>query len=220
MFLLFKLVLEIFFPTKCVACSRFGELVCDRCFSGIRVESTSDNQQVKFINTLYVAANLKQEVLQKSIYYYKYHGIKRISDYLNVLLEKYFENLQNNFFELYDYDGVACVPLSKRRYGMRGFNQSEILAHFIANYLDVDFLGNLLNRKHSNKNQVDLDHEDRLLNVADKIFFSEKYSVKNKTILLIDDIVTTGSTLSECAKVLKKHGAKRVDALVLAKNKY
>lgn len=217
MFLLYKLLLEIIWPTKCVSCGKSGKLVCDKCFLKIKIEKKASDQKINFIKSLYVATDLDQVVLQRCIYYYKYHGVREVGIYLNEVFGQYLNNLQDNFFDLSCYDGVVCVPLSKRRYRYRGFNQSEILAKYVSHYLEIDFLPNILKRKYSNKNQVDLDPARRLLNVKDKISFSDDYSLKDKTILLIDDIVTTGSTLAECARVLKKHGAKRVDGLVLAK---
>lgn len=104
------------------------------------------------------------------------------------------------------FDGVTFVPISLRRELKRGYNQSEIMAAEIARALNVPLLPNALKKIKDNKKQSSLTAAQRAVNVKG-VYTVGKDSVVDKTILLIDDIYTTGATINECASVLKKSGA-------------
>jgi len=123
-------------------------------------------------------------------------------------------------------DLIIPVPLHDRRLRWRGFNQSLL----IANYLSQELITNLeietsdkiiLRSKHTRPQMTIRNRRERIQNVANVFVFNETEEninlIKNKTILLVDDITTTGSTLFECAKVLKQNGAKKVYGIVLAR---
>ncbi len=113
---------------------------------------------------------------------------------------------------------ITPVPLHRNRIWARGFNQADILAREIAKLLGVNF-ANLLIRSKNTKPQFGLSRNLRRQNVDGIFRFNLKKTaiIKNKTIVLIDDVIATGSTLKECAKVLKNNGAKEIWALVLAR---
>ena len=102
------------------------------------------------------------------------------------------------------------MPLSQKRLQKRGFNQAEKLAH----YLKYPVL-TCLKRTRETKPQFDLNFSQRKENVKDA--FALKYKISPENYCLIDDVATTGSTLSECAKVLKQNGAKKVYAICIAR---
>ena len=109
---------------------------------------------------------------------------------------------------------VIPVPLHQRRLNWRGFNQSVLLAEPLSRMLNIPVEKNLITRTRFTKPQTDLKREERAINIANaftvnKNAFSGKY-------LLVDDVVTTGSTLNEIAKLLKQNGAQEVWALTLA----
>jgi ComF family protein len=113
--------------------------------------------------------------------------------------------------------------LYKKRELWRGFNQSKILAQEIANHFTLPTVDDLLIRHRPTALQAEIkNHEDRKKNILNAFSLSKKYSkknelLKNKTIILIDDVCTTSSTLSECARVLKKLKPKEIFGLVLAR---
>jgi ComF family protein len=109
------------------------------------------------------------------------------------------------------------VPLHPRRLRARGFNQSLLLARCVASRTgaDLDFLS--LRRTRFTKPQTELRSEERKRNVRKAFEVVKPEAVKGRTILLVDDVATTGSTLSECAKALKRAGANSVLCLVLAR---
>ena len=121
-------------------------------------------------------------------------------------------------FELSDYNYLIPVPLHKSRYAERGFNQSEILARELGHLFDILIhLDNLVRVKNT-KPQFNIEtREEKLTNVQDALKVLEPEKNEWKNILWVDDIFTTGATVSEIAKVLINSGAKRVDVLTLAR---
>jgi len=112
---------------------------------------------------------------------------------------------------------VMPVPLHPRRLRERGFNQSLLLARHVASRLgaDIDYLS--LQRTRSTRPQTQLTSDERRKNVRRAFSVAEKKELKRRSVLLIDDVATTGSTLNECARALKKAGVKEVYCLVLAR---
>jgi ComF family protein len=107
------------------------------------------------------------------------------------------------------------VPLHKKRKKWRGFNQSEMLARELQHYLSLQ-IDDRLKRIHYKKPQMELNREQRISNIQDA-FLYDATGDPHKSVLLIDDVVTTGSTLNECAKILKQAGFKTVYALALTR---
>jgi ComF family protein len=111
---------------------------------------------------------------------------------------------------------IAPVPLHRRRLRERGFNQSLELAKPLAAVLDAKLAPGALERSSFTTPQVKLKAAERKHNVKGA-FAAHGPSVKGRSVLLVDDIMTTGGTLVECAKILRRAGAARVDVLVLAR---
>jgi len=111
---------------------------------------------------------------------------------------------------------VLPIPLHPRRQRHRGYNQSELLARHFCSKLDLAYDARVLKRVRHTKPQVDLAPADRLTNVADA-FWADAEKVASKAVLLIDDVCTTGSTLSEAARALLNAGAAEVTAYCLAR---
>jgi len=112
---------------------------------------------------------------------------------------------------------IMPVPLHPRRLRARGFNQSLLLAKCVAREIgaELDFLS--LRRTRFTKPQTELSSEERKKNVRKAFEVLKPEVVKGRTIVLVDDVATTGSTLNECAKALKRVGADGVLCLVLAR---
>ncbi len=149
----------------------------------------------------------------------KYYLVQDIYSVLGKVLAKYIETdfpfLKNSFTQI-------PIPLHWTRRNWRGFNQSEILCQEIQNQLSIPFQ-NLLVRSKITKTQKDLKREARKANV-EKVFAlnpaikETEFSIKDKSFVLVDDVVTTGFTILEAAKILKQNGAKTVWCLAVAKD--
>ena len=121
-------------------------------------------------------------------------------------------------FDVAAIDAVVAIPTTLSHRINRGYNQSALLAESLAKRLDRCFLGRAVARTGHPKRQSSLSEEERAENVKGTFVVREPSLVRGRTILLVDDIMTTGSTLSECAKTLKAAGAWRVWSVTLARS--
>ena len=117
----------------------------------------------------------------------------------------------------YNFDMVTFVPMDAKKKKERGFNQTELLAKFLADFMQID-VKNVLQKRDNVLAQHTLSMQDRKKNVKDAFSIMADADVKDKNILLIDDIVTTGSTLISCCKVLRDAGAQRVVCATVCKS--
>ena len=209
-------ITNLFYPRNCIFCNKKGVNVCDECFKtklkkydqvchvcshkvykhGIFVHSDCQKQtKLDGIFSCYRYNKFAKQIL-KLIKYDGYYNL--IKDLAGSVLEK-FSNLPIG------YDLLAPIPIHKERFEKRGFNQAELIAKALTwNYK------NILIRDKNTKPQAELDKEQRLCNVENAFSLNPGANVRGKTILLIDDVFTTGATLENCAEVLKMNGAKRV----------
>ncbi|MDD2916657.1 MAG: phosphoribosyltransferase family protein [Candidatus Gracilibacteria bacterium] len=155
------------------------------------------------------------DVFKAELEAYKYYSKKHKKE---VLLPKILECFEFFCLENTDRDAiVATIPLHIFSYLKRGYNHSELLAKGVAKVEGNIFLP-LLRKSRMTKHQAQLSRSARLKNVRNSFSFRTKYAhdIQGKDIILVDDVISTGSTVNECAKLLKKHGAKRVFGLFLA----
>jgi ComF family protein len=156
---------------------------------------------------------LYEGVVKELIHTFKYNG----RDYLGATLSK----LMLEFIEDYNIpvdllDLIIPIPLHKTRLREREFNQAQILSSYIARKFNKKLILNNLRRIRYTKTQTELETDQRLLNVKDSFAITKKEEIKDKNILLVDDVLTTGATSSEAAYALKNSGANVVFVLTLA----
>ncbi len=135
-------------------------------------------------------------------------------------LEDVSKIILTNYHHQFNFDFLVPVPLSKKRERERGFNQAKILATKLQKVLPHSYLADILSRPRNTLPQFSLTREKRLKNVQDAFALKEnviREKMKNQTFCLVDDVTTTGATLFECAKVLKKSGANKVFAITIAR---
>jgi competence protein ComFC len=149
--------------------------------------------------------------LRKLIHLFKYSGMKPLATRLAGLLCRALPDEGDERF-----DAVVPMPLHWRRRWKRGFNQSEILARLVAKQHQLPAI-NAVKRVRATAVQAGLTNAKRRKNVAGAFRVSRKSQVAGKRILLIDDVMTTGSTAAACASALKRAGASSVTLLTLAR---
>lgn len=154
------------------------------------------------------------EPINKCIRNLKYNNFKAAG---NFLAEEIADVIERDFSDE-NPDFVTCIPLSKSRKREKIFNHGEIIAKDISKVFDIAFAPDLLIKTKNTKSQVTLSADERKTNLKNAFRVNRKYNIKDKTILICDDVMTTGSTLEECSKTLKKAGAKRVICSVAALN--
>ena len=152
--------------------------------------------------------------IRKIIIDYKFNEKSYIYvTFVNFLLKnkKIFENIKN-------YDTIIPVPISKKRQKERGYNQSLLIARKIAEKTNLELMNNCLIKTKNIIEQSKLNKEDRLQNIYGVYELTNRQLIENKKILLIDDIYTTGSTVNECSRILRKANPEKIGILVLAKD--
>lgn len=157
-------------------------------------------------------------IVKKLIYNFKYKPY--LSDLKNTLVELFYESIiqQEIFQKANEFSPILVpIPLHKNRLRKRGYNHSQLLAEGLSKKLNLKAI-EILKRKKETKSQFGLDLKKRKENIKDAFILNAKYIIHNTNILLVDDILTTGSTLLEAAKTLKKSGARRVWGLTLARD--
>jgi competence protein ComFC len=158
-------------------------------------------------------------VVKKLVYKFKYNP--NLTDLKTTLTDLFYEGLiqKEAFYKVNTKDSILVpIPLFKGKFRIRGYNQSEILANSLAKKLDLKVL-NILERVRDTKTQVGLKKEERETNIKGAFVIKREFIEKVKTakqVFLIDDVVTSGATLKEAAKVLKKAGVGKVYCITLA----
>lgn len=221
--------LNVLSPKHCFVCDKFInyetniDFVCDECyykfplapspeiiFNKLTENFPPDDLAISSAIALFRVAHNSDYM--KIIHSIKYYGFRKVGYQLGNELGKLIKNQIN-----IGYDFIVSVPIHSARLRERGFNQSEIIARGIAKILGVSVDTKLIKRFRYTKTQTLLSGEERKTNVQN-VFkgYNEKTKLNNETILLIDDVLTTGSTINECAKTLLNIGARRVDVATLA----
>jgi len=159
-------------------------------------------------------------VVTKAIKKLKYKFVKDLAEELVELFLSFCgeEKLFSDFCRLPNVTLVP-IPLHPQRLRWRGFNQAELLGELIAKNLGIKFVPDLLLRVKNTKPQVELDKDQRQVNIhgAFKKNPNSQFAIRNSLILIFDDVWTTGATLKEAGKVLKRNGAKKAWGLTIAR---
>lgn len=208
--------LDIFFPSFCVTCKKEGSFLCENCKKKIEIFKTPSHlPQKSKLEIFYCATEYRQDEIGKLIYNFKYRFIKEIRKELGEIL---IEHLEKSGFKKNDNQILIPVPLHKKRLKWRGFNQSEILAKEISSHFDIPVITNTLFReKYTEPQTLKQDRKERIKNIKNAFLCKNTEIIKNKEIILVDDVLTTGSTLKECAKTLSRNGMEKIIAIVIAK---
>jgi ComF family protein len=160
------------------------------------------------------AYGLYEGKLGELIKKFKFKGVRG----LHGVLASFLHQIYQEFFGKEGFDFLEFVPLSRRRLLERGFNQSELLARSLSLRTAIPLSGALVKvRETPDQARVD-NYEERQGNVKDAFAVKDRGVMRDKSILLIDDVYTTGATANECAAALKRGGAYRVCVLTLARS--
>jgi competence protein ComFC len=154
-----------------------------------------------------VAYGLYEGALAEAVHQLKFHGLRRLAGPIGRLMLD---------LDIPQTDGIVPVPLSIKGLRERGFNQSLLIAKFISRRIKVPLLMDLLFKKRETRPQIGLSAKQRMLNL--KNVFGVREEIKGLRLLLVDDVMTTGATVTECSKQLIKAGAKEVFVLALARS--
>jgi len=232
-----KIFLEILFPPVCLSCQKHiieqENYLCHLCATKIVINKTlicsvcrarlPDNRKTCHKKSLYIlaaAAFYNDETIKNLIWRLKYRNEKAaVAPLAKILIEHLkLTGLISEIGPLKPKNTILVpIPLHPARERQRGFNQSFLLAEKLAKNFNLN-LTNSLSREKNTKPQAEIeDFKKRQENVIDCFSVKNIDEIKGKNILLVDDVSTSGSTLNEAAKVLKKAGAKKIIGLVAAR---
>ncbi len=205
--------LDLLFPTKCLGCKKeIKSYLCNECIESIPLELS--DIPTPHLEHLYAVVNFDHPLLSRCIKELKYRFVKDLAKPLSSIVIK---SIEQNDLHL-SSPIVIPVPLSHKRFNWRGFNQAELIARHLAEHFGWEIDTNVISRMKTSKPQADIENkEEREMNIKDNFVPAPGIDVSNKDFILIDDVVTTGSTINECAKILKQSGAKSVIGLTIAK---
>lgn len=230
-----KNFLNLLFPFECTICKTKDteQHVCNNCWNEINF--IDENSCYICSNPVFISSNEKlicAECLKNKPHYtqakalmkydarskkiiknFKYFDQLHLLNYLSNLLVSRAKNLIN------ECHFIIPVPMHKFKFIRRGYNQASLLAGAIAISCNKPYIANLLIKNKNTKAQSFLNKKERQKNIKNSIILNKKYLplIKNKKILLVDDVITTGATINECSKTLKLGSPEQVYVLSLAK---
>jgi len=213
---LINFFLDLIFPIDCLGCRRPEVWLCPSCWAKIKIHQPQDTKPPAVypdLDSVWIAADYQQPLLQNLIHCFKYNFVRALSAPLSQLLIDFFQRQRPSDL---NFDLVIPVPLARKRLIWRSFNQAALLAEKVSETFGWRWSQKIVIRQRYTKPQVGLSRQQRQKNIEGVFKVITTSAVKDQRILLIDDVLTTGSTLSELAQTLKNAGAANVQALVIA----
>ncbi|PIZ94595.1 MAG: hypothetical protein COX81_03090 [Candidatus Magasanikbacteria bacterium CG_4_10_14_0_2_um_filter_37_12] len=227
----FKTVKDYIFPVFCLGCKREGEWVCEKCFGSIdfsgqffcpvcHQEEKEGMVCTKCVGRSFISKHVaiakyqENELIGHIIHTLKYQYAEDILPMWKKIIETFFDQHKHLFS---DFDLIVPVPLHKKRWAKRGFNQAEFIANFVGENTGLKVLSYVLIRRVNTSHQAKLSREERLTNLVSAFFIKDPANIIGKKIVLVDDVFTTGSTIQECAKSLMENGASEVVGFSIAR---
>ena len=216
------------FPIYCLDCNQEGFWLCNNCYKKLdlsgrffcpvcHVSTCNGHCCLDCKSNSYLdqeIAILKysdQEIIGQIIHNLKYNYAEDLQVLLKDII-KDFVNSNPNLFQ--DVNQIIPVPLHKKRYVERGFNQAEIIAQILSRELSIPLNKNLKRIKYT-RQQAKLDKREREENIKEAFTLSD--DIIPRVVIIVDDVFTTGSTMQACAKVLKEKGVEKVIGFTVAR---
>jgi ComF family protein len=218
-------IFDFFLPRFCFSCNRkllsYEEVVCPECLSKIKLADLARLQQEfnrKFLEkkiisgftSLYVFE--KDKELQHIIHPLKYNQRFLIGKFLGKKLGNSIMSTLNEWL----IDFIVPVPLHQLKKAERGYNQSFYIAKGISEITGLPINDKVIKRKRFTQSQTTMNMKERQANISNAFKINNKNKLLGKNFLIVDDVITTGATTSECGKVLLKTGANKIYAASVA----
>ena len=209
-------ILNVIFPVNCLSCGKSGTDLCTKCLAG---SPQAERENPNWIFSLF---DYRHPPIKKAIWLLKYKGKKSIANvFIEILHGRILEELSDlSIMENFREPILIPIPLAPKRKRERGFNQAELLCQKI---VKLDKNENLILEKNVLIKPKDTEHQakienrtKRLKNILGSFAIKNPEKIKNRNIILIDDVATTGATLNEARRILKQAGAKKIIAFTIA----
>ena len=206
---------DLLFPPRCIICQKLLPLrsvICPECARALSPTGSQARQHGEFYDACF-SPFFYEEPLRSAFLRYKFNGRKQYAP----IFAKWMADCLRGQEKLPAFDFVTWAPLSPLRYWKRGYDQAGLLAENVAKQLGLPVQATLKKAYRRPLSQLSGERSARMARILDAYSIRSRADVKGKSILLIDDITTSGATLSECARVLKTAGAAQVYCLTLAR---
>ena len=210
-------LLDLIYPPRCAFCHKLlryeGETVCKDCLSklpytGDLAEQTGLKQIERCVSPLFY-----ENTVRDSLHRFKFG---QRTGYAGIYAGFMVKSIDENQISC---DIISWAPVSRKRLRSRGYDQSELLARELSSRLGLPCRRLLVKQKHTMPQSRTRNAVQRRENVKGAYHCCDPEEARGKRILLVDDIVTSGSTLSECAKMLKEAGAAEISAVTVARKR-
>ncbi|MCH7755928.1 ComF family protein [candidate division KSB1 bacterium] len=217
-------VLNFIYPPYCIVCkSRFEPgltLICETCWRNLPRIDNTQNQKRSRANLDFADSYIPMilsvwefnDAVQQVIHEIKFFGKKSFAKFVG----REMADLMTHDKDYLETDMIIPVPLHKTKLRERGFNQSLLLSQAISKLTNIPVNQKILNRIRYTKPQSRLNAFERQQNVKDAFRVIDPSAVKGKTVVLVDDVLTTGSTMRACAESLDSAGVAKILALTAA----
>ncbi|KKT35597.1 MAG: Amidophosphoribosyltransferase family protein [Parcubacteria group bacterium GW2011_GWA2_44_12] len=208
----FRIILDAVFPLRCAGCGNFGVLCCAVCMNTLNVQMktvcvSSFPKEFRVMSCV----DFKHELISSLMHAFKYEGMREARVYFAEMFQKIPSPARAY---LQEYESIMPVPLHSRRICERGYNQNLLIAQSCFEKEKID--NTSLARVRYTDSQTGLTKGARAKNIAGCFQVLRPADVRGRTILLVDDVVTTGATMKECARVLFEAGARDVQGFAFA----
>ena len=227
-----KTLKDILFPCLCLHCEKkipqgylckecFGKITfiypphCRYCSRSLTLGASSTCRQCTgkiYPYQKLISATAYKEPMVSLIHFFKYKNCDYLAGFLASLMIRYLSKIN---FKASHYHFITPVPLHPDKLKIRGYNQAKLLAKLLSNYFKIPFRDDIIIRTNIRPSQTKLLKEKRKKNVEG--IFAAKEDLSGKRIILVDDIFTTGSTISACSDALRKKGAEAITIITLSK---
>lgn len=228
---------DLLFPKLCLGCQKEGSFLCQDCRSLLDIMETNyclcekgfplprgeagkcRACQNKKLSGLYFALSYKDNPLvKKLVRQFKYEPyLKDLAPILASLLVEHFVKAKNNTDQIWENGVLVPVPLDIKKLKLRGYNQSELLTQELSKILQIPVAPNILLKTKPTASQAGLSGLEREKNLLGAFAVKNAPAVTQRKVFLVDDVYTTGSTMQECASLLRDAGAKSVFGIALAR---
>ncbi len=216
---LLNTILDIIFPESCLGCGAGGVSLCLNCLASA---PSAERESAEWI---FPAFDYRHPPIKKAVWMLKYKGKRKLATvFAEIIYGRILEELADlQVMQNFTDPLLIPVPLEKDRQKERGFNQAELICRELTKLdnninfsLKTDILIKIKNTKHQAKVE---NRSERLRNIIGSFGINEKQTdtkLEGRNIILIDDVITTGATLTEAKKILKRAGARKVVAFTVA----
>ncbi|MDD2908036.1 MAG: phosphoribosyltransferase family protein [Candidatus Gracilibacteria bacterium] len=228
---IFKFFLDLIAPKKCYSCNKEGHFICEKCFKleydfeeicyvckgkskkfEIHEPCKKDIYYDKVIILKHYRSNLISKLIKDAKFYNKKEILEEVSYFL---YDKFL--LNEKIIKLEDYI-IISTPSHFLRGLKRGYNTSDLLCREFSKISTINYKNNVLFKIKNTKQQSKMTRKNRLINLQNSFKINKKYIdiIKDKNAIIIDDVISTGTTLNELSNILKQNGVKKIIGLIIA----